>query len=123
MDVSEVRNLFAQRLKQKREERGISQAELARRVGVGSDSYNKYERAGIQPSFETLTNLAMCLGTSVDYLLGNSENPNPKTELPPEFSYSFYNGYKKLDDDNRALLHDLMEKMLLSQKVTDTAED
>jgi len=62
------------RLKERREAKGLTQAELARRVGVGRDSYNKYERAGVQPANETLVLLAGTLDTTVDYLLGKSDH-------------------------------------------------
>jgi len=72
--------LFNVRLKQLRELAGLSQAELARRLGIGRDLYNKYERAGIQPSYDTLVLIAKTLNTSIDYLLGNSNvNPDPLT--------------------------------------------
>ena len=73
--------MLSMRLKQLREAKGLSQAELARRINVGRDSYNKYERTGIQPTYETLINLATEFGVSVDYLLGKSETPNP---TPPD---------------------------------------
>jgi len=64
------------RLKTRREMLGMTQAEVARRVHVGSDSYNKYERAKAQPSNETLLLLANVLETSVDYLLGRTGQLN-----------------------------------------------
>jgi len=67
-------------LKQLREESGLSQAELARRLGIGRDLYNKYERAGVQPPYEMLVLISKTLNTSTDYLLGVSDsNPAPLT--------------------------------------------
>ena len=62
--------MISERLIQKREEAGLKQAELARRIGVGRDSYNRYERAGSQPSLEILARIATELNTTTDYLLG-----------------------------------------------------
>jgi len=76
-----VRELFNERLKQKRKEKGLSQAELARRVGVGRDSYNKYEKTVNRPSYETLMLLAEELNTTIDYLLGNSKTPAYNNEV------------------------------------------
>lgn len=67
--------MLQERLKEMRLISGLTQAELARRIGVGRDLYNKYERAGTQPSNETLVFLANELNSSVDYLLGKSDNP------------------------------------------------
>ena len=69
--------MFNVRLKQSREAAGLTQAELARRVGIGRDLYNKYERAGIQPSYETLVLIARVLDTSVDHLLGEPDIVQP----------------------------------------------
>jgi len=67
--------MIHERLIKKRKEAGLTQAELARRIGVGRDSYNRYERSGTNPSLETLSRIAIELCTSTDYLLGNSDNP------------------------------------------------
>ena len=79
--------MFSERLKQQRMKKGLSQSELARRVGVGRDSYNKYERSGTNPSHETLVLLATELDTTVDFLLGKTDDPNrnarPMRELSP----------------------------------------
>jgi transcriptional regulator with XRE-family HTH domain len=75
--------MFNVRLKRRREYKRLTQAELARRVGVGRDSYNRYERAGIQPSIETLVRLAEVLDTSVDYLTCKVSDPNPNLPTDP----------------------------------------
>jgi len=72
------------RLILKRQEAGLSQAELARRIGVGRDSYNRYERAGAKPSLEVLARIATALNTSTDYLLGSTDDPTP----PGKSAYS-----------------------------------
>ena len=50
--------MISERLIQKREEAGLKQAELARRIGVGRDSYNRYERSSTRPSLEVLALIA-----------------------------------------------------------------
>ena len=75
--------LLGKRLADRRVNKNLSQAELARRVGVGRDSYNKYERAGVNPSNDTLVLLAKELDCSVDYLLGQTDNPAQQHEKSP----------------------------------------
>ena len=72
-----VMKMLGQRIKQMRENKGYSQVALARKVGVDRALFNKYERAGVQPSNETLVLLATNLETSVDFLLGYSDDPTP----------------------------------------------
>lgn len=53
-----------------RKARGISQVELARRLGVTKQSVCNWENDNIQPSIEMLLKLAKEFAVSTDYLLG-----------------------------------------------------
>ena len=58
------------RIRQLRAERGWSQRELARRVGVSSKSVISYYELGERfPSYEVLIKLANVFGVTTDYLL------------------------------------------------------
>lgn len=74
--------MFCERLKQKRQEKGLTQIELAKRVGISRDLYNKYERAGIRPSYEILISLAEELDTTIDFLI-SGKALEPITPQPP----------------------------------------
>jgi transcriptional regulator with XRE-family HTH domain len=65
---------FKERLKGKRKEAGLSQAELAARVGVTSRTIQNYELGNRKPqNMEIVQNLAEALNTTADYLLGNAD--------------------------------------------------
>ena len=49
---------------------GISQVELARRIGVTKQSISNWENDNIQPSIEMLKRLSETFAVSVDVLLG-----------------------------------------------------
>lgn len=61
------------RISEERKKLGLSQEELAIRVGVSQKSISKYERGTRRPSYETLTAMASLFEVSVDYLLGNDK--------------------------------------------------
>lgn len=63
---------FGQRLKELRKQRGISQNELSKYIGVSKSSVNMYERGEREPSFETLEAIADFFNVNMDYLLGRS---------------------------------------------------
>lgn len=69
---------FGQRLKQLREENGISQLIFANQLGITEEDINKFENDDTMPSAEILLKLSSLYNMSVDELLGNSR----KTELP-----------------------------------------
>jgi len=60
---------FAERLRTLREERQLSQHELAELVGVHFGQISRYERGAILPSVETVALLAQALRVSADALL------------------------------------------------------
>ena len=69
---------FGQRLKQLREENGLSQIAIANQLGITEEDINAFENDETMPSAEILVKLSSLYNMSVDELLGNSR----KTELP-----------------------------------------
>ncbi len=63
---------FANVLRQLRNERGLSQQELARLLGISKSAVNMYERGERQPNFETLELIADFFNVDTDYLLGRT---------------------------------------------------
>lgn len=52
---------------------GMSQRELAERVGATESAVSKYVSGEREPRAEVLANIATALGTTVEYLLGKNE--------------------------------------------------
>ena len=61
---------FGLRLQQLRQERGMTQGELARRLGLSKETVYRYEHNLQDPSLKTAVRLAVLLRTSLDYLTG-----------------------------------------------------
>lgn len=64
---------FAQRLRELRIQRQLTQGRVAELVGVGLRVYHRWERGGAAPHFETLLKLADVLGVSLDELAGRQD--------------------------------------------------
>ncbi len=88
--------LFRERLKDLRNELGLDQKEMGKKLNVSQSAYGYYEQGRNEPSLETLVKIARIFDVSTDYLLGISntrENP---------------------------VYHKLSEKVSLSDKETET---
>lgn len=72
---------FGQRLKELRNERGISQNELSKHIGVSKSSVNMYERDEREPGFETLEAIADFFNVNMDYLLGREPKEPPASDF------------------------------------------
>ena len=62
--------VFAQRLREVREEAGLNITQLARMIGTGHQSVSKWEEGTYVASGQLLVNLCKVLNVSADYLLG-----------------------------------------------------
>lgn len=65
--------MFAKRLRKLRLEAELTQAELAKRLGLDHTTISSYERGVSTPNHELLAKIASVFGVSVDYLLGHTE--------------------------------------------------
>ena len=67
--------MFAERLKQLRRQRNISQQMLSIQLGVNQTTISCWEIANREPSYEMLARIADLFGVSADYLIGRCESP------------------------------------------------
>lgn len=66
---------FGKRLTALRKDKGVSQTDLAKQLGIHKNVLGRYERNEAKPSIEIATRIAELLGTSLDYLAGTTESP------------------------------------------------
>lgn len=71
--MSKEKNAFAIRLKYLREERGITQRELAKLSGISYGSIIDYENSRSAPSFKSMAALEQYFGVSGAYLRGETD--------------------------------------------------
>lgn len=74
---------FAQRIRKRAADLGMSNAEVARRLNMGERTYGHYVAGDRQPNLETLIRIANVLLTSPNALLGFGEDS--VQSLPPRF--------------------------------------
>lgn len=69
---SERRRAVGLRIKSLRKKIGLTQAEVAQKLGIAPQSVTNYESGKTDPSIRNLIALSAVLETSIDYLLGRS---------------------------------------------------
>lgn len=73
--------LFAERLRGLRKARGWTQQQIAEQLQIKRSTYAYYETRTSEPDMETLIRLATLLHTSIDYLIGNVADSEPRHYL------------------------------------------
>lgn len=61
----------AQRLKEAREKKGLTQREMARAIGVSQPAYCQFESGYKIPSLAVAKSISNALGVTIDYLAEN----------------------------------------------------
>ena len=70
----------AERIKQLRKKKGISQSELAELIGVKNNTVSTWERGTRKPDFEALNVLSNYFEVSFEYILGSSDKEEARVK-------------------------------------------
>ena len=74
----------AERIKQLRKKKGISQSELAEVIGVKNNTVSTWERGTRKPDFEALNLLSDYFEVSFEYILGSSDKEEARVKPTQE---------------------------------------
>lgn len=77
---------FGPRLRKLRENKKITQKELAKILNTSESAIGMYERGEREPNFETVDKIANYFSVTSDYLLGRSNNPAPNQDEIRDYS-------------------------------------
>lgn len=77
--------IFGSRLRSARDELGLSQPELGKRLGVSGQTIKEWEKGRSAPPLGKLDDIARELGRSVEWFFHGEESTSPKpgADLPP----------------------------------------
>ncbi|WP_455441249.1 helix-turn-helix domain-containing protein [Streptococcus parasanguinis] len=108
---------FSERLKKLRKDAGLTQVDVAEKLGISQPAYASWERGIKKPTQENLVKIAQILNVSVDYLVGNSEN---KDEDLDNIELLFRMNSKGLTDEEKEVFKkELIEFMEERKKLFD----
>ena len=108
---------FSERLKDLRQQAGLTQVDVAEELGISQPAYASWERGAKKPTQENLVKIAQILNVSVDYLVGNSEE---KADELDNIELLFRMNSKGLTDSEKAVFKkDLIEFMEERKKAFD----
>ncbi|MBQ9662700.1 MAG: helix-turn-helix transcriptional regulator [Oscillospiraceae bacterium] len=68
---------FQERLKQLRKEHGMTQAQLAEKLGVAGGTVAMWETGKRSPNFEMVDSICALFDRRIDYVMGSSDDKTP----------------------------------------------
>lgn len=91
---------FSERLKKLRKDTGLTQVDVARKLGISQQAYASWERGVKKPTQDNLVKISQVLNVSVDYLVGNLQE---KSDDLDNIELLFRMNSKDLTDKEKAV--------------------
>ena len=114
---------FKKRLRSAREERGLSQGDLAKKTGLQPAAISHFETGQRSPSFENLQKLSDALNVSIDYLLGRiDEEQHGQGIAAAPRAQKLFRDAEKLSDKGFETL-EMMAQMLREKEAKKNEEN
>lgn len=122
MTFIEEKLIFANRLRQEREQLGLMQKEMAQKLDIPSNTYNGYETGKRSPNLEVAKHISDTLNISVDYLLGRTDERSinkEKSKLDPSIktiAAHRIGDIEDLDDDAIEKINEYIEFIRMQKR-------
>jgi transcriptional regulator with XRE-family HTH domain len=71
---------YGERIAQLREKHGLTQEDLAGKIGISRASLSHYETSRREPDYDTITKIATLFRVSTDYLLGRTNDSDKQLD-------------------------------------------
>ncbi|MCL8268801.1 MULTISPECIES: helix-turn-helix domain-containing protein [Leptospira] len=110
-------NEFPTRLKELRIQKGFSQEDLAKMVGLHKNHIGRYERGDSQPTADKIRKLADTLGVSGDVLLGNTTQDQAKIQIGDRDLLNLFSEVEKLSSEDKEKVSDFLDAFLMKRKM------
>lgn len=107
---------FGKKLREAREAAGLSQKDLANKIGSVHTVIGRYERDEMKPSIDVVKKLAVELGTTVGYLLGEAKEAQL---LKDPVMLKRFQEIDQLSDKDKECVYTLLDAFLAKTKMQD----
>jgi transcriptional regulator with XRE-family HTH domain len=101
------------RIRQLRQEKRWTQAELAQRLGIHQKQISAYERGVNTPSTEILIRLSDILDVSLDYLAFDMEGVTAKVEIKDRELLRQFERIDRLGEKDKVLVKQILDLVIM----------
>ncbi len=102
---------FSEHLAALRKQKGLTQQQLAERVGVHVVQLRRYEAGSSQPTLDVIRGIAVALGISADELLFATDERGPDGALKLQFE-----AVSRFDPESKKVVQQVLDSMILQQE-------
>jgi transcriptional regulator with XRE-family HTH domain len=102
---------FPEHLAILRKEKGLTQPQLAEKIGVHVAQVRRYEAGTSQPTLDVIRAIAVALGISADELLFAKDERGPSDDLKLQFE-----AVSRFDPESKKVVQQVLDSMILQQE-------
>ena len=110
-------NGFAQRLRELRKQKDLSQADLGKLVGLHYTHVGRYERGVSRPSADTLHRMADALGVTGDYLMEGTTGEVARARIEDRELVRMFQEVERLTEEDRVVVKKLLDAFLMKKHI------
>lgn len=108
---------FSGRLTKLRKDKGLTQEELAKKVGVGIAQMRRYEKGSSSPTLDVIKNMARTLGISADELIFDESERVPAARIMDRKLLEQFEMLEELSPHDREAVKTLIESVIIKNKL------
>ena len=108
---------FPEHLARLRKERGLTQPQLAEKIGLHVAQIRRYEAGTSQPTLDVIRSLAVALGVSADELLFAKDERGPDDDLKLQFE-----AVSRFTTEEKHIVKSVLQGMILQHEARRWAE-
>ncbi|MFP4347546.1 MAG: helix-turn-helix domain-containing protein [Thermodesulfobacteriota bacterium] len=108
---------FAQKLSTLRNERGLTQQEMANLIGVGIAQIRRYEKGNSSPTLEVIKKVAHTLGISADELIFDENERVAAAKIPDRKLLEQFEQISKLSAHDKEAVKTILDSMILKGRL------
>jgi transcriptional regulator with XRE-family HTH domain len=117
LDMAEPLAGFAERLRNLRKQKDLSQSELGLRAGLHYTHIGRFERGASRPSGDTLKRLADALDVTSDYLLEGAADEAARAKFADRELLKQFQEVEHLNDDDKHIVKTLLDAFLTKRQL------
>ncbi len=108
---------FAEKLSRFRNDKGLTQQEMAQKIGMGIAQIRRYEAGKSSPTLEVIKNIAKTLGVSTDELIFDNDNELASTRIPDRKLLEQFEMISGLKAHDREAVKIVLESIIIKNKL------
>ncbi len=108
---------FAKRLKRARIEKGLSQTELGKIVGVHYTQIGRYENKGAQPAADVLSKMANILEVSADFLTNGTKDDLANSTLSDKTLLNQFKAIEGFSANDKNVIKTLIDAFITKKQI------